>query len=450
MIAAYFTTASADPLPPVPAWAIGPFVILLLLIATGPLFFPKFWHRSYPAVALALGAVVAAYYFVARNHDGHGMHKFAHAAVEYAAFVSLIGSLYVVASTVLIQIRARGTTTANCCILGAGAILANLVGTTGASMLLIRPYLRINRGGFGARHLVFFIFIISNTGGALTPIGDPPLFLGFLKGVPFFWTVAHLALPWLLTNVYLILAFAIVDRFCARAAPAGPGADADPSGVSVKFENGRGLVYLIFILEFVLVQNTPVVKDLGATGVLLCSAAMCCTAALAWAKSEKRILLENEFSLAPVREVAFLFAGIFLTMIPALDYLQQNAVSFELRAPSNLYFATGVLSAVLDNAPTYLTFLTTELASAGVAIDDPAAVAAHVRDPAGAAGVGAISAAAVFFGAATYIGNGPNFMVKSIAESSGFKCPGFFAYLFRWSIPILLPVLALAAYVFYN
>lgn len=438
---AFFEGAGA-----VPLWATLPFALLLLMIATGPLLFHKFWHHHYPKVALGLGALVALYYLLMRNEGGHGVHKLFHAGTEYFAFVALIGSLFVVASTVLIHIRAAGTTTANAALLGFAAMLSNLVGTTGASMLLIRPYLRMNKHHYSPHYVVFFIFLVANVGGSLTPIGDPPLFLGYLKGVPFFWTAEHLAVTWFVATALLIFAFIVVDRTVAKR---GARKIHRPEKFGIEIGGLKSFIYIFLILGLVFIQNEPIVKDHAPVSTLLIAAAMTGLAAGAYMTADRNILKENEFTFDPVKEVAFLFAGIFLTMIPALEFLEQNADHLGLKSPVSFYFATGVLSAFLDNAPTYLTFLTADMAVSGRSIDQVKDVTAHLADPDGALAVAGISAGAVFFGAMTYIGNGPNFMVKSITEAAGLKCPTFFGYLFRWAVPVLLPILIFIGFVFF-
>ncbi|MFN0206468.1 MAG: sodium:proton antiporter [Planctomycetota bacterium] len=432
--------------PPVPLWTAAPFVLLLLLIATGPLLFKHFWHHHYPKISLALGALVAFYYIAFRNEGGHGVHKVTHAGIEYFAFVALIGSLFVVASTILLKINSAGTTAANATLLGFASVLANLVGTTGASMLLLRPYLRMNRGHFASHHLVFFIFIVANVGGALTPIGDPPLFLGYLKGIPFFWTAENLALEWMVTNGALLLLFVIFDRIHDRRSRREI---TKVERFGLEITGLRSFVFLFAILGLVFVQNEPMVKSHQPVSTVVVAALMILLAAIAFVAANKDILRANEFTFDPIKEVAFLFAGIFLTMIPALEYLEQNATALGIESPLQFYFATGILSAFLDNAPTYLTFLTTECAVNNVSFDDTKGFIEHLQSAKGSLNIQAISCGAVFFGAMTYIGNGPNFMVKSITEAAGHKCPSFFGYLLKWAVPVLLPVLVLVGIVFY-
>jgi Na+/H+ antiporter NhaD/arsenite permease-like protein len=428
---------------PVPFWAATPFVLLLLAIAIGPLAFRKAWHRHYPKVSFALGGLVVGYYLLARD----GGDKVLHVGVEYLAFVALIGSLFVVASGVLIHVRARGSTAMNVAILGLGSLLSNLIGTTGAAMLLIRPYLRMNRGHLGAHHVPFFIFTVANVGGALTPIGDPPLFLGYLRGVPFFWTLQAAILPWLVTVAAILVLFVFVE-----AIQRGPVRARSEPGERMQIEIAgmRSFAFLFGILGLVLVQSQPFLREREPWSTLAVAAGMLVLGAAAYRSAEPRIHRENEFRFEPIREVAILFAGIFATMIPALEYLEQNARSLGLESPLGFYFATGALSSFLDNAPTYLTLLTAALGLEGRSVDRPEDVLAVLETSRGSLLVAAISCGAVFFGAMTYIGNGPNFMVKSIAEASGARCPSFLGYLIGWAVPVLLPVLVLVGLLFFH
>ncbi len=447
MIASLVSAAESAAVGPVPLLAAAPFVLLLLAISSGPLLAPRQWHHHYPKVALSLGAVVALYYVFVRNAEGHGWHKLGHAGVEYVSFVALIGSLFVIASGVLLRIKARGTTMENVVLLAIASVLANVLGTTGASMLLIRPFLRMNQGHLGAHHVVFFIFLVANVGGALTPIGDPPLFLGYLRGVPFFWTSEALIGPWCTAVTYLLVAFAIVDTMHARrmqrAYPTGERLRLDVTGI-------RSFLYLFGVLGLVFVQRQPFVQQHTPWSTVAVAAGMLGLAAAAYFTTPRDVHEANDFTFEPIREVGILFAGIFTTMIPALEYLEEHAAEFGLTRPIHFYFSTGILSATLDNAPTYLTFLTTELALNKLSVDDPVQILAHLGTVDGAHSVAAISAAAVFFGAMTYIGNGPNFMVKSIAESARIPVPTFFGYLLRWAVPILGPILVLVGFLFYR
>jgi Na+/H+ antiporter NhaD/arsenite permease-like protein len=322
-----------------------------------------------------------------------------------------------------------------------GALLASVIGTTGASALLIRPLLRANELRPHRRHIViFFIFIVANGGGLLTPLGDPPLFLGFLRGVPFAWTL-RLAMPWAMVNGSLLVIFAVLDRWIARRDPAWPPARAHQP---LRIEGTLNLVWLLGV-----VATVVLVGRYGGYGVASTSlqiTAMATFAALSVALTPRRIHEVNRFTWAPMLEVAAVFIGIFLTMVPALAFMQEHGASLGVTRPWQFFWASGALSSVLDNAPTYLTFasLATGVANAGsgqLSMHDLGALAAH---PVGQHLLEAVSCGSVFMGAVTYIGNGPNFMVKAIAEQHHVRMPGFFGYIL-WSAAILLPLLGAMA-----
>jgi len=409
-----------------------PFVVQLLAIALMPFLAPHWWERNYPKVSVALGGIVALYYLIVL----HGGMRLLVTLHEYGSFIILLASLFVVSGGIHIWIEGPSTPRRNTLFLLFGAILSNLIGTTGASMILIRPWIRMNKHRFAEFHAVFFIFIISNVGGALTPIGDPPLFLGFLKGVPFFWTIAHLWQPWLLVNLLLAGIFCLMDqRSFLRMSGAPDKACLLKQGWSV--EGWANLLPLGAIICAVFLP-TPWRESV-----------MVIAALLSWHLTPAPVHQRNDFSFAPIREVTWLFLGIFATMIPALDYLEHHATSLATSigmGPMHFYMFTGLLSSVLDNAPTYLAFLSVELGLKGGSLVNPEDVLRVANtDP---LHLIAISLGSVFFGAMTYIGNGPNFMVKSIISGSGAKAPGFFAYILRYAIPILLPVIGLAGWLF--
>jgi Na+/H+ antiporter NhaD/arsenite permease-like protein len=422
----------------IPPLLILPFGLLLLLIAVMPLSPDKvkhWWEHRYPHVAVALGVIVASYYLFVLPGGGHTV---LHTLHEYTSFIALIGSLFVVAGGIHLNVKGSASPLENVVFLFVGAALANLVGTTGASMVLIRPFIRMNKVRISAYHIVFFIFIVSNVGGSLTPIGDPPLFLGYLRGVPFFWLIERVTFPWLFTVGALLAAFFVMDWRCFKKIPQPLKSQAEQPE-QWKFDGGINVLFLAVIIGAVFLTERWFLREI----------VMLCAAAASYRFTPRRVHEENHFNFGPIKEVAFLFIGIFLTMMPALGYLEVHGGSFGLTQPLHYYFATGSLSAVLDNAPTYLNFLKlaqVSTAAGGLVDDSPAAMqlflAAHP------ALVVAVSLGAVFFGAMTYIGNGPNFMVKSIAESAGVKVPSFFGYIVRYSLPVLLPILVLTALIF--
>lgn len=439
-----------------PTWLVIPFVTLLLMIATGPLFYEHFWHHNYPKVAIGFSLLVVFYYlFVLDN-----VHAPVHALAEYVQFIALLASLFVASGGILIEIDKKATPMANVSLLLIGAIISNLIGTTGASMLLIRPFIRLNKGNIQAYHIVFFILMVSNVGGSLTPIGDPPLFLGFLKGVPFLWTVEHNWMPWATALILLAFIFYLVDRKFGKA-------NEDEYTEEITYSNkftligakNFGWLFIIICAVFIdpnVIEGVPAIIYDGQKISFLREIIMLSVAFFSYRFADQRAIKGNEFNFEPIREVAFIFVGIFGTMMPALELVGNFAKSpegAELITVNTLYWGTGILSAVLDNAPTYLNFLAAAMASEGANINSIAEVrefADNTMNPNDTTfQLAAIAISSVFFGAMTYIGNGPNFMVKSIAEQSGIKMPSFFGYLIRFTIPILLPILFLIWLVFF-
>jgi Na+/H+ antiporter NhaD/arsenite permease-like protein len=439
-----------------PLWLVAPFILLLLMIATGPLFYPRFWEHHYTKVSILLGAVVALYYGFVFDR---GLSILWHTLEEYISFLALISALFVAAGGILIQIERRGSPLINGALLLFGAIFANLIGTTGASMLLIRPFIRINEGRIKAFHIVFFIFIVSNIGGGLTPVGDPPLFLGFLKGVPFFWVASKLWLPWLLTVVGLILVFMIFDTLAGKGeirAEEVPG--------KVRVVGAKSFLYLAVIIGAVfldpaIIPGIPSLQQLFNFPFGLRELVMSAIAVLAYRTADKRALKGNGFNFSPIREVAFLFIGIFATMIPALELIASYAANHAKDlSVTRFYWMTGALSGILDNAPTYLNFLAAALGKFGMVIGS----VSDIREFAGGINspvqgdvpsdiyLMAISLASVFFGSMTYIGNAPNFMVRNIAEQAEVDVPGFIEYIYKYSLPVLFPFFALLWWLFFN
>jgi Na+/H+ antiporter NhaD/arsenite permease-like protein len=325
--------------------------------------------------------------------------------------------------------------------------MANVIGTTGASMVLIRPWIRMNKIRISSYHIVFFIFVVSNVGGALTPIGDPPLFLGYLRGIPFFWLVQHVIAQWACTVALILAAFYVFDRRSYQHAPAKIRTQIDQPSEGIRFDGKLNLVFLAAIIAAVFLPGEYFLREIGMLAAALCS----------YKLTAKQVHEENAFSFGPIKEVAFLFAGIFATMMPALGYIDEHGGEFGVKKPMQYYLASGSLSSVLDNAPTYATFL--RLAETTAIAEHPADFPRSPRNegeivdvlratPKDAALIIAVSLGAVFFGAMTYIGNGPNFMVKSIADGAGVKTPTFFGYVFKYSLPILLPILVLVGWLF--
>lgn len=428
-----------------PIWLVIPFVVLLLMIATGPLLYERFWHRHYPQIAILLAALVLTYYLLAL----HNWEKPLEALMDYLQFIALIAALYVTSSGILIVVNQRSTPIVNLGMLLVGAIIANLIGTTGASMLLIRPYMRLNQGRIKAYHIVFFIFMVSNIGGALTPIGDPPLFLGFLSGVPFFWTLKHNLLPWLVALLLLGIAFYCLDTH--NTGTTKP-VSIDPNKPFIRLVGKHNFIGFAIIIGAVFIDPNlfdwvPVLRCGSHSFSFVRELILLGVTGLSYRYASRHAMQENAFSWAPLKEVVVLFMGIFGTMIPALQLISAFAsseVGCALITHNTLYWGAGIFSSVLDNAPTYLNFGAASMAAHGadiMAAADVQAFAVGNMFPDSVLQLKAISIASVFFGAMTYIGNGPNFMVKSIAEQSGLRMPSFFTYVLRFSVPILLPVL---------
>jgi Na+/H+ antiporter NhaD/arsenite permease-like protein len=439
---------------PVHPSAVIPFVLLLLAIAFMPFINARWWEKRYPFVCLILALIPLAYYFLILKNGP----RMISSGVEYVSFIALIGSLFVVSGGIHIRIKGRSTPHANTALLAIGAVISNLLGTTGASMVLIRPYIRVNRYRISGYHIVFFIFIVSNIGGMLTPIGDPPLFLGYLKGVPFFWVVTRVWHIWLISLLAVLLVFYCIDRYNYRKLPDELEHEIEDTGERAYVEGLHNTVFLLIIMGAVFLHEP--VREL----------IMVAAAAASYFTTKRQIHEENHFDFIPIKEVAILFAGIFATMVPALDWLELNAGSIGITDPSQFYWCSGLLSTVLDNAPTYLNFLSAAFGLHGLSIDNPVHMqamlgtlpatelprlhllqASHIQPLAAQSWkyIQAVSVAAVVFGAGTYIGNGPNFMVKSIAEHSHVRVPRFMEYVVYYSLPILGPLFILIWLLFF-
>lgn len=407
-------------------WMMLPFGLLLVLIATGPVLFPNVWAKHYPKAALALTAAVIGYYIFGLDATHHVLET----AHEYVSFIALIGALFVVSGGIHITVKGEATPLANVLFLFIGAVLANVLGTTGASMLLVRPWLRMNKYRVTAHHVVFFIFIVSNVGGCLTPIGDPPLFLGYLEGVPFFWVIQHCWPMWLAANGILLAMFYAVDSVNYRRAPK-PVREKLTEHEEWRCDGLINLVFLAVILGAVFINKPTFLREAVMIGAAVAS----------YFLTKKSIHEANDFNFHPIIEVAVLFIGIFATMMPAMDWLKAHADSLGSLRPQVIYWASGGLSSVLDNAPTYFVFFgILEAKANGVS----GILQTHSPE------LVALSIAAVFFGANTYIGNGPNFMVKAIAQHQKVHTPSFFGYIGKFTIPFMLPMLVVLWFIFFR
>lgn len=454
-----------------PLYSVLPFVCMLLSIALGPVLLPKFWHHHFPKVSF-FWAVVAAVPLIIVYH-GEAVYELLHIIIgDYLPFIILLWALFTVGGGILLRTGLKGTPWVNAGFLTAGTVLASWMGTTGAAMLLIRPFLRINKHRkYRAFMVVFFIFLVANVGGALTPLGDPPLFLGFLHGVPFFWTLRLLA-PMLVVAVALLLIYLAFDFYYLRKEQREQkqlGRElqhinevAATSAVSPKTIEVRGAYNFLLlggIVGSILLSGSVHWGEISILGVhrglqdLARDGLLILIGIISLVITPGALRKENEFTWAPIQEVAYLFFGIFITMAPALAILkagEAGALGFitaAVQQPAHYFWITGGLSSFLDNAPTYLTFFSTALGQYYPGMPESAAVAKLLAEH--PVYLLAISAGAVFFGANTYIGNAPNFMVRSIAEEAGVPMPSFFGYMLKYSIVILLPLFLLVTLIFF-
>jgi Na+/H+ antiporter NhaD/arsenite permease-like protein len=424
----------------VPAWTLIPFLLMLLAIAVAPIFMEHYWHKNrYKLlVSLLLSIPIIGYLYFLETHAGKvGLEKLHHALEEYVDFIVLLGSLYTISGGIYLQGSLRPGPFINSFFLLIGAVLANFIGTTGASMVLIRPLLRMNARRKHQTHLVvFFIFVVSNLGGLLTPLGDPPLFLGFKRGVDFFWTL-QLWQHWCVAIGAVMIVFFIWDVIAFTREPKADEVEADENRVPLRLYGWRNIPLLAGVIAGVLMQSDQIGEQfslerwIGMKSLAFPwgSAVLVLMALLSLVGTPRDIRRRNDFSWGAMIEVAVLFLGIFITMVPALEYLGHNRSLIPVHSEWQFFWVTGTLSSFLDNAPTYLTFATIAAGSdalGGLMNDKPGLLMA-------------ISAGAVFMGANTYIGNGPNFMVKAIAESMKVKAPSFFGYML-YSTFILLPI----------
>jgi Na+/H+ antiporter NhaD/arsenite permease-like protein len=447
-----------------------PFAWLLVLIAVMP-FADKagrFWHRNRNKllVSLAMSLPVLAYYWLAHPSEivqtagrqvlllagwqvtAHMLHGAI--AGQYIPFIMVLVALYVISGGIMLRGDLLARPRTNTIILGIGAVLANLIGTTGAAMLLIRPLLNTNSQRKHIRHtVIFFIIIVCNTGGCLTPMGDPPLFLGFLEGVPFFWTL-RLAGQWAMCNAMLLGMYYIWDSIAYRKESKADAIMEKFVFTKLSLHGKINFIYLVGVILAVvlLVPGTrlpaggPMVPDM-----YLREAALLSLALLSLATTRRYIRDANKFSHGPLAEVAALFIGIFITMQAPIEILHARGQELGLTAPWQFFWATGTLSGLLDNAPTYAVFFETARSLAS----SPGPGCVNLLGDGSIRGdlLAAVSAGAVFMGAMTYIGNGPNFMVKAIAEERQVKMPGFFGYM-AYSVCILVPVLVLVTLAFFR
>jgi Na+/H+ antiporter NhaD/arsenite permease-like protein len=446
-------------MPTTPLWAVFPFVGYLLLIALVPIFFGHFWESNRNKLIVAL--LVSSPVFIYLAALPHGGALLGRTTSDYLCFMALLAALFTISGGICLHGALVGSPLVNTAFLAVGSLLGSIVGTTGASVLLIRPLLRANAGRARVTHVVvFFIFIVSNGAGLLTPLGDPPLFLGFLRGVPFTWTL-RLAPQWALVNGALLAIFAVIDQvqfarerrrpLARRIITPAPGA-LDAVG-PLRIEGGLNLLWLAGMVTLVFFLGSYGERYFG-DGYLRAGVQVAGTlafAALSFKTTAARVHEINRFSWGPIVEVAVVFVGVFVTMVPAMSFLAERGSTLGITKPWQFFWASGALSSVLDNAPTYLTFaslatgVANGLGATALTPDNLGALAVH---PIGRELLTAVSCGAVFMGAVTYMGNGPNFMVKAIAEQHRVRMPSFFGYTL-WSFAILVPLFGIVSRVFF-
>jgi len=439
-----------------PLWSVLPFAGMLLSIALLPLLAPEFWHHHFGKVSAFWAATLAIPFIII--HTGEAVHQILHILLaDYVPFIVLLWSLYTISGGILLRGTLRGTPLVNTTLLLIGTILASWMGTTGAAMLLIRPFLRANDYRKSRTFMVvFFIFLVANIGGALTPLGDPPLFLGFLQGVSFFWTFNILPHMLFGAGILLIIYFLLDTWFYRREVPAGPPDDG--AREPLRLEGIHNFLFLGGVVGAVLASGILEWGDVNTLGVhrglqeWARDGALILMGLLSLVTTPFKIRDDNDFTWFPIVEVAVLFIGIFITMVPCLLILKAGArgdlaiLINSVREPHHYFYVTGLLSGLLDNAPTYLTFFNTALGSFFPGLTDRQAVELLMTEK--AVFLEAISAGAVFFGGLTYIGNAPNFMVRSIAEEAGTPMPSFFGYIFKYSLVFLVPVFVVMQLIF--
>ena len=424
-----------------------PFICLLLSIALVPPLAPHFWHKHHGAVAAFWAGIFLLLFTVHGEATAVGRRLTHTLLAEYLPFILLLTALYVIAGGIRITGRLAGTPVVNTTILATGAAAASWIGTTGAAMLFIRPLLRANeRRRFRVHTVIFFIILVANCGGALTPLGDPPLFLGFLRGVDFFWTTVHMLPLTLLVCGLLLGQYWLLDRFFwAKEKHSHTPEEEHPEETALSVEGVVNFALLGGVLLAVLLSSvaSPTVGWLGdevSRTELGRDLLLLLMVWLSWRWTPKHVRAENRFTWFPIREVAVIFAAIFITIIPLLEALrggQLSVTEFLYDDPAHYFWITGLLSSILDNAPTYLVFFNAAGGDAAVMMGEKA----HI--------LLAISAGAVFMGGLTYIGNAPNFMVRAIAQERGVRMPSFLGYMF-WASLALLPVFALTTAIWFS
>jgi len=424
----------------IPLLSLLPFVLILLAIAILPLFWNHRWEQNKNKLIIACILSLPIIVFLIQN--GLSQRLLETLLFDYIPFIILLGSLFIITGGIHLSGDIEATPLINLTFLSIGTILASIMGTTGASMLLIRPIIQTNKEReFKVHTILFFIAVVANCGGLLTPIGDPPLFMLYLRGVPFTWFLKLLP-EWLFVNGLLLFVYLIMDSYYYKKEKRS-NIDLDKRMIrSIKIHGKLNFVWLTGVILSIAFLNEQYLNIIHSNEYykFIREAVIICMAAFSLLLTTKRLRKLNNFSWAPIEEVAYLFFGIFITMIPCLLYLETNAKSFGISSAFQFFYATGALSGILDNTPTAVTFYSL---AHGLGIQSSVMVAGIPYDL-----LKAISLGAVFFGSITYIGNAPNFMVKAIAEDNNIKMPDFLSYIWKFSLIILLPIFILVQLIF--
>jgi len=419
----------------IPLLSLLPFILMLGSIAVFPLFWNHFWEKNKNKLIIAIVlSIPVVIFLLSANHD----QKLYHTMVfDYIPFIVLLGALYTITGGIFLSGDIEATPTMNTLFLGIGALLASFMGTTGAAMLLIRPVIQTNKQRLYKVHtILFFIGIIANTGGMLTPLGDPPLFMMYLRGAPFFWFFTFFY-EWLLTNGLLLFIYFFVDSYFHKKEPNQVIVKDKLQIRPLKIQGKLNFIWLVGVVLAVAFLNTQYLEFIHVSEYFgfIREAVILLMAYLSLKFTTHLTRVSNSFTWEPIKEVAYLFLGIFITMVPCLLYLEYNAKTLGVVSASQFYYFTGILSSFLDNTPTAVTFHSLAL---GLGETSGLLVAGIPEEL-----LKAICTAAVFFGSMTYIGNGPNFMVKAVAEENNIKMPHFFEYIYKYSLIVLLPIFIL-------
>jgi len=430
----------------VPLYSVIPFVLLLCCIAVLPISHGKLWEKNLNKFILTISLSIPALYWLILNGYSH---ELIHTVIfDYLPFIILMGSLYIITGGIYISGDIEAKPVINTSFLAIGAVLSSLIGTTGAVMLLIRPILNTNsERNIKAHTIVFLIAIVANSGGLLSPIGNPPIFMMYLRGTPFFWFL-KLFPVWLFANGLLLIIYFFIDKYYLKSETKESLKSEETMVEKIKIHGGFNFLWLTCVIAVVILINPatlPFIKEINY--YFIREIIMILMAVMSLIFTKKHIRESNNYKWEPIEEIAYLFLGIFITMIPCILYLQSNAGKFGITSPIFYYYSTGFLSSILDNAPTAITMhsLVKGLMEQSPELFANQPIIAGIPEII----LKSISTAAVFFGGMTYIGNGPNFMIKAIAESDGINMPHFFEYIYKFSLIILLPVYILVQLIFF-